>query len=446
MSKAMSAVEKAAHAAAVSRASKKSKKKTNVGHVIAIGGCIAVTVLGLFLAWEGGGGKPKSRGRSALDAFVNDESVIKAVNREGTFTAAPSDFFKGWTLGDFKYGFDGVTLSPLIGMAGAAQYCEVDESFESGIVPINFDGREKWPGCIGDVYDSGNCSASYAIAAASSLSARYCVADGEKYKSTSLSPQQILSCDKKSRGCQGGGIDSVFAYMQRRGLYPEECLPFKGQAGAECKTTCDESKKLKPLSHCVLRSDAKGIKKEVLASGPVVVPLRLTQEFLVYSGGVYTPTPQLSTPVFGEDGKPLLHAVTIVGWGKSEGSAYWLIQNSWGASWGEQGYAKVAVGSDALLEGSIIVGVPETEENVAKAEEAKKRAEEKREQARKERAERDARIAEQQRLRQEAKEQEELDSLDDFEDDADLDLDLDDEEKAGGEKADAKKEDDDAEM
>eukprot|EP00928_Gymnodinium_smaydae_P080816 TRINITY_DN64437_c0_g1_i1.p1 TRINITY_DN64437_c0_g1~~TRINITY_DN64437_c0_g1_i1.p1 ORF type:complete len:443 (+),score=127.26 TRINITY_DN64437_c0_g1_i1:77-1405(+) len=442
MAKQGSATAAAAAAAAASR-SKKKGKKTNIGYIVAIGGCVGVTLLAVFLALTGDEGGAKPRGLSALDSLVNDDSVIKAVNREGTFTAAPQDFFKGWTLGDLKYGFDGTTLSPLLGMAGAVQYCEEsDESFESGIVPINFDGREKWPGCIGDVYDSGNCTASYAIAAASSLSARYCVADSEKYKQTRLSPQQVLSCDKKSLGCQGGGIDSVFAYMQRRGLYPEECLPFKGKAGSECKTTCEESRKLKPLSHCVLRGGVKAIKKEILAHGPVVVPMRLTQEFLVYSGGIYTPSPQLSSPVFGRDGDAILHAVTIVGWGKAEGTPYWLVQNSFGTSWGEQGYARVAVTS-TLMEESVVVAVPETEENVAKAEAERAKAEERREKAKKERAEREERIAAQRAAREAQKEQEELDSLDDFEDDADLDLDLDDEDGAKDASAEAK---DDADM
>eukprot|EP00928_Gymnodinium_smaydae_P049147 TRINITY_DN32963_c0_g1_i1.p1 TRINITY_DN32963_c0_g1~~TRINITY_DN32963_c0_g1_i1.p1 ORF type:complete len:470 (+),score=92.12 TRINITY_DN32963_c0_g1_i1:30-1439(+) len=408
-----SAIQKSAQAAVISRSSKRVKRKGHIGHIFAIGVFIGVTCLGLFLAWEGRKSRAISHGRSALDALVNDDSVIKAVNLEGTFAAAASEFFQGWTLADAKYGLDGVTITNLIGMPGAAHYCEVDESFASGIVPVNFDGRETWPGCIGAVYDSGNCSASYAIAAASSLSARFCIADGDKYRATRLSPQQVVSCDKKSQGCQGGGIDSVWAYIQRRGLYPEQCLAFKGQADAKCQTTCAESQKLKPISYCVMKNQVKSIKREILASGPVVVPLRLTREFLVYSGGIYTPTRQL-TPLVGEDGKPLVHAVTIVGWGKSEASHYWLIQNCWGASWGEHGYARVAVNSSALLDSRIIVGVPETEENVAKAQEAKKRAQEKREQARKDRAERDARIAEKERLQREMKQKEDLDKLDDF--------------------------------
>merc|ERR1711920_393390 len=46
-------------------------------------------------------------------------------------------------------------------------------------------------------------------------------ADIGKYKGLRLSPQQVISCDKKSQGCNGGGVDSVWGYIQRRGLYPE---------------------------------------------------------------------------------------------------------------------------------------------------------------------------------------------------------------------------------
>lgn len=308
-------------------------------------------------------------------------------------------------------------------------------------MPINFDAREKWPNCLtGPVYDSGNCSSSYAIAAAQSLSARFCIADEDKYAKTRLSPQQVLSCDKKSRGCQGGGIDSVWSYMQRRGLYPEECLAYVGKKGTECKTTCDEKKKLKPISHCVM-SGVKEIKREILENGPVVAPIRFHQDLLVYSGGVYSAID--SVPVAsGQDGKPVLSAVAVIGWGKSAGIPYWIIENSWGTEWGEKGFAKVAIGAEGpVLEHYFVVGYPETAEALEKAAKAEKEADIRRAQRKQERAERDERIAAQKKAQADAQQDEDLDNFDDV-DDLD-DIDLDDAGSDGGDKAaDA----DDAEM
>merc|ERR1712176_770940 len=298
----------------------------------------------------------------------------------------------------------------------------------------NFDGRTKWPGCLNEkVLNSGNCSGSYAIAAAQSLAARFCVADEEKYGKMRLSAQQILSCDKKSQGCNGGGIDSVWSYLQRRGLYPEECVPFVGKNGPECTakmTKCDASKKLKPISHCVKRG-VKEIKREILENGPVVAPVVLNQDFMVYSGGVFSRLENVN-PVFGSDGKVVHAAVLIIGWGKSEGIPYWLVENSWGEKWGESGYGKIAIGSEGnLLEHYVVVGYPETAEAMEKAEKNRIAAEEKKEKAKKERAERDERIAAQRKARAEAQQEIEQD-LDNFDDADELDdIDLDDAESDG---------------
>jgi len=72
--------------------------------------------------------------------------------------------------------------------------------------------------------------------------------------------------------------------------------------------------------------------------------------------------------VNGQDGSPLLHAVAVVGWGKSGGSKYWTVRHSWGSGWGENGYARVAMGS-LLQENYMITGVVGTDKELKIAEE-----------------------------------------------------------------------------
>lgn len=416
-------VNAAAEAAGRRSRNKKDKGKWQMQAVI--GSFVGVCLLAIFLAASNPGPK-KPGGNPKWDAYVNDRGTVDEVTgkAEGNFTAAASPFFNKWTLADAKWGLDGVSVSNMIGISGAIQVCGDDEGLEGGVIPPSYDSRENWPGCFGEVQDSGNCSSSYAIAAAETLGARFCIGDNAKYGSLRLSAQQILSCDKKSKGCKGGMVDSVWAYIQRRGLYPEECVPYAGEKGAQCKTECKEEQKLKVLDHCVMTRE-KAIKREIYNRGPVVAPLYLKSEYLVYGSGVYTPT-ENSDQLFDEKGEAILHAVSVVGWGKSQGNPYWIVRHSWGSTWGENGYARVSIGS-VVRDSYVVVGTAGTEEAVQAAELKKAEEDKKREEAKVERAARDERIRENRKKMEAEKaaasEESELSDLDDDDFEAELDLD-----------------------
>lgn len=75
--------------------------------------------------------------------------------------------------------------------------------------------------------------------------------------------------------------------------------------------------------------------KAALAEGPIKVSIQAdASSFHTYAGGIYD----------DEDcGHVHDHAVTLVGWGSESGAEYWILRNSWGASWGEEGYMRMAI-------------------------------------------------------------------------------------------------------
>merc|ERR1719296_656381 len=137
-------------------------------------------------------------------------------------------------------------------------------------------------------------------------------------------------------------------------------------AKTECKTECKEEQKMKSLSYCLLSGEEKAMKREIFNRGPVVAPVFVQDDFLVYEGGIYTPT-RYSRAQSGADDNSMFAAVTVLGWGKSEGTKYWIVSNSWGTGWGEKGYARVAIDS-IVREGQAVVATPATEENIAEKE------------------------------------------------------------------------------
>merc|ERR1740121_3553506 len=111
-------------------------------------------------------------------------------------------------------------------------------------------------------------------------------------------------------------------------------------------------------SHCVLK-DGAAIRREIFLNGPVVAPLFLVDDFLVYRGGLYQEMPT-ATQLSDQRRQRIIHAVKIIGWGTMEGKSYWLVENSWGEDWGEHGFARVSADGEKniLIETYVLAGTP----------------------------------------------------------------------------------------
>jgi len=318
-----------ARAAAASRTKKKVKLTTQdtvkkAGIICAIS--LAVGVALLYLS------PPKS----FYETEVNNLALIDQVNQNAkVWTAAAQPAFDGWTVGDVR------DLGTVSWRNPEAQWHLCPGTGET-TYPENFDVRTKWPECFPDtVYHQGNCSSSWAIAAVSSVANRFCINDPVNYKMFALSPQNLVSCDVINDGCKGGGMDTVWTFLEQEGVVSETCMKYEGW-DVECDAKCAEEEPLKLSGKCIAQG-AEAVKKEVFNNGPVTVPLRVTDELLVYKGGIFTPTRtalSLSEPKRKQMKK--VTVVKIMGWGVEDDQAYWLIENSWGKEWGEGGFARIA--------------------------------------------------------------------------------------------------------
>jgi cathepsin B len=92
-------------------------------------------------------------------------------------------------------------------------------------------------------------------------------------------------------------------------------------------------KKYKSVSNSLVElDDVESIKIEILANGPVETGFTVYADFFDYNGGIYQ-----HTSGSAEGG----HAVKILGWGTENNVDYWIVANSWGKYWGENGYFRI---------------------------------------------------------------------------------------------------------
>ncbi|GMN43573.1 hypothetical protein TIFTF001_012778 [Ficus carica] len=141
------------------------------------------------------------------------------------------------------------------------------------------------------------------------------------------------------QGCEGGLMDDAFDFItQNGGLTTESKYPYQGVDG-----TCNQQKASSHAASIIGHEDVpanseKALQKAV-AHQPVSVAIDAGEmDFQHYSSGVFT----------GQCGTELDHGVTAVGYGTAgDGTKYWLVKNSWGTSWGEEGYIRMQRNVDA---------------------------------------------------------------------------------------------------
>ncbi len=195
------------------------------------------------------------------------------------------------------------------------------------IVPEKVDWRRE--GVVTEVKNQKNCGSCWAFSTTGSIEGIIAIKTSNLFN---FSEQQLMDCSKSygNNGCQGGLMDNAFKYVIDNGLCLEKDYPYEAETGM-CQQ-CDEKGNIQ--SYGDIESDEKILKRAV-AQQPVSVAIQANlSSFRFYSKGVY------SDP---NCGKELDHGVLIVGYGYDlmRGKAYWLVKNSWGENWGENGYIRI---------------------------------------------------------------------------------------------------------
>ena len=238
--------------------------------------------------------------------------------------------FRDWTEDEIR-GLFGVVLEDV-----NEEEKENQEYVPSNDLPETFDGRKEWPNCVQAIRDQERCGSCWAFSAAVAFSQRICKVTEGKTKVV-LSPQHSVSCDPNNFGCNGGYLDKTWAFYENPGVVDDDCFPYESGTTTKCISECRNGAEWKTYKakNSKALSDIDTIKQDLVENGYVQTGFTVYSDFMSYKSGIYE---HKSGYVMGG------HAVVIVGWGVENGVNYWIVQNSWGASWGEEGFFRIKFG------------------------------------------------------------------------------------------------------
>lgn len=205
-------------------------------------------------------------------------------------------------------------------------------------LPKNVDWRTK--GVVTAVKDQGHCGSCWAFASTAVIESHVALSTGLLFD---LSPQQIAMCAPNPNhcggtgGCQGATSEIAFDYVSgSNGLFQEFQYPYLSYYGqdAACNIPSGTSPKATINGYVELPvNNYTALMNSIAQVGPIAVSVDAST-WSAYKGGIFNGCNQKNPDIN--------HAVVLMGYGEENGQKYWLIRNSWSASWGEKGYIRIA--------------------------------------------------------------------------------------------------------
>lgn len=248
--------------------------------------------------------------------------ILHNLDHSQNFTMGINQF-TDLTPQEFKDQYVG-GLKTVVGSYGCLSF----SSSASG-APSSIDWRTK--GAVTSVKDQGQCGSCWTFSATGAVEGAWAISKGQL---VDLSEQELVDCANGvsygSHGCSGGIMEGAFKFIIQNGQCTLASYPYTAKDG-----TCQKCSAVAHITSCsdVKPNDQISLKGAV-AKQPVAVAISAdTRLFQSYSGGIITSTSCYTS---------LDHGVLIVGYGTENGQDYWLVKNSWSASWGEKGYVKIA--------------------------------------------------------------------------------------------------------
>ena len=255
-----------------------------------------------------------------LGIFVSNSRLIKEHNSKNTKFSVGLNKFAAYTPAEYK---------SLLGFISKSKG-RVAVKTTRRVNADSLDWREK--NVVNGVQNQGQCGSCWAFSAVQAVESADAIATGKLYK---FSEQEIVDCVTSCSGCGGGLMTDAYDYViknQGGQFVLADDYKYKGVEG-----TCEFDKYEHYGSLSGYVNIVEGDEDDLCAKlqlGPVAVAIDASNwSFQLYTRGIYD-EPSCSP-------SNLDHGVGLIGYGSEGKTKYWIVRNSWGSSWGEQGYIRM---------------------------------------------------------------------------------------------------------
>jgi cathepsin L len=293
---------------------------TSASYPTVSGEALASTVDDYAAEWKEFQAANGARNGDIPEAFKANVDRVRAhnANKDNTYTMSYTGPFADLTAEEFAQlnirGFKKGSESglPSLGMhEGTYSGATVDWTTKGAVTPVK---------------NQGQCGSCWAFSTTGGLEGQWQIATGNL---VSMSEQQFVDCDKRDSGCNGGLMDTAFSFAKGTAVATESSYSYTGRDGS-CKSSFTTAIPQGGVTGYKDVSNSADSLKSAIEGSPVSVAIEADQmAFQMYSGGVIT----------SGCGSNLDHGVLAVGI-NSDGSI--KVKNSWGSSWGVNGYVNIA--------------------------------------------------------------------------------------------------------